>query len=148
MKKQLFLATPFSGQVDSKTGEMQPAFRKQITAIMRALRANGFKVFCALEYEDWEVSSDPPEVGTRKDLMEIDAADALVAVIHDTPTAGVQYAMGYAYAKGKPVFLATSLDTPLAYFNQGLANLGHVLHVPYDTPALLAREVKTRMAEQ
>jgi hypothetical protein len=53
--------------------------------------------------------------------------------------------MGYACAKGKRVIVATALSTPLAYFNQGLANLGHVVHVPYDTPSLLAGEIENHL---
>ncbi len=50
--------------------------------------------------------------------------------------------MGYAQGKGKKVFAATAAGEKLAYFNQGLAELKHIVHLTYDEPHLLAKQIK------
>lgn len=143
MNKKLFVATSFSGKVDYETGKVLPEFRIEVEAILVALRAiEGLFVFCAVEHEGWRMSNDPPEIGVRNDLIEIDKADALLALLLDRPSEGVQYEMGYAAAKGKPVIVSTSADLKLGYFNQGLASLESVNHMHYSDPMMLTEQVK------
>ena len=81
-----------------------PAFRTLIETILKGLRDGSLKVFAAVEYEDWTVKdSVPPEIGLQRDIVEIDEADVLVTLVHDKPSAGVQFEIGYAVAKGKQV---------------------------------------------
>lgn len=142
---RLFLATSFSGHVDYETGRVNPDYREKVEAVIDALRAvGGFTVFCAAEYEGWIIASDvPAEVGVEKDLAEIDKSDVVLALL---PTglisAGLQYEVGYASAKGKQVVLATESGSELAYFNQGVVNLGRVAHIEYDTPESLVADIK------
>ena len=141
--KKLFVATSFSGQVDYVTGHVKSEFRKSIEAILESLRViGGFTVFCAIEHEGWVISNDPPEVGVAKDLEEIDASDGVLAILHDAPSAGVQYEMGYANGQNKQVFAATPAEEKLAYFNQGLVNLGNIIHISYENHELLAEQLK------
>lgn len=143
---KLFLATSFSGHVDYETGIVVPEYRRTIEGILSALRTTGeFDVFCAVEYEGWVISGDvPPEVGVQKDLAEIDEADIVLAVL---PTgiisAGIQYEVGYADAKGTHVVLATEKGTELAYFNQGVVALGRVAHIAYESSEDLALQMRT-----
>lgn len=141
--KRLFVATSFSGHVDYETGQVNPEFRKSIEETLDALRSvGGFAVFCAVEYEGWVISDVPPEVGVEKDLEEIEKCDVFLALLHGAVSAGVQYETGYADAKEKQVIVATPSDTNLSYFNQGAVNLGRSKHVRYDSPELLAAQVK------
>jgi nucleoside 2-deoxyribosyltransferase len=141
--KKLFLATSFSGQIDYETGQVKPEFRKDIEEIIEALRkVGGFAVFCAVEHEGWIISNDPPEVGVEKDLAEIDDSDVVLGILHDAVSGGVQYEIGYADGRGKSVFVATREGVDLAYFNQGIANLGRVTHLSYESPELLAAQIK------
>lgn len=141
--KKLFLATSFSGQVDYETGQVKPEFRKNTEIIIDALRkVGGFTVFCAIEHEGWIISNDPPEIGVKKDLEEIDDSDAVLAILQDNISAGVQYEIGYADGAGKSVFVATQEGTDLSYFNQGAANLGRITHLSYESPELLAAQVR------
>lgn len=145
MMNRLFLATSFSGHVNYETGEVNPDYRQQVEAVIDSLRTvGGFAVFCAVEHENWIIASDvPPEVGVEKDLAEIDESDVVLALL---PTglisAGLQYEVGYADAKGKSVVLATETGSELTYFNQGVANLGRVRHVEYDSPANLVANIQ------
>lgn len=146
---RLFLATSFSGHVNYETGEVNPNYREQVEAVIDTLRTvGGFTVFCAVEHENWIIAGDvPPEVGVEKDLAEIDESDVVLALL---PTglisAGLQYEVGYADAKGKSVVLATESGSELAYFNQGAANLGRVRYVEYDSPANLVANMQQVLA--
>ncbi len=140
--KKLFLATSFSGKVNYDTGEVLPEFRREITDILEALRsADNFIVYCAIESEKWTFSDAPPEIGVRRDLYEIDEADAVLALLLDQPSEGLQYEMGYAHGKGKTVLAATPPELDLRYFNQGLARMGYVKHVAYDSSQHLAEQI-------
>jgi nucleoside 2-deoxyribosyltransferase len=146
---RLFLATSFSGHVNYETGEVNSDYREKVEAVIHTLRTvGGFTVFCAVEHENWVIASDvPPEVGVENDLAEIDESDVVLALV---PTglisAGQQYEVGYSDAKGKQVILATESGTELAYFNQGVANLGRVAHIEYDTPEDLVANVQQVLA--
>ena len=133
---RLFLATSFSGHVNYETGEVNPDYREKVEAVIDTLRTvGGFTVFFA--------SDVPPEVGVEKDLAEIDESDVVLALL---PTglisAGLQYEVGYADAKGKQVVIATESGSELAYFNQGAANLGRVTHVEYASPETLVANIQ------
>lgn len=139
---KLFVSTSFSGKVDHETGLVLPEFRKPIEEILESLRTRDkLKVFCAVEREGWKISNEPPEIGVAKDLEEIAKADAVLALLHDQPSAGVQFEMGEASGAGKKVFAATKGEDKLAYFNQGLANLGRIIHLTYDDPGMLTRQI-------
>ncbi|HSH18705.1 MAG TPA: nucleoside 2-deoxyribosyltransferase [Candidatus Saccharimonadales bacterium] len=146
---RLFLGTSFSGHVNYETGEVNPDYRKKIEDVIDALRTVGnFMVFCAVEHEQWVIANDiSPEVGVEKDLAEIDESDAMLALL---PTglisAGLQYEIGYADARGRRVLLATETGTELAYFNQGAVNLGRATHIEYDSPESLATQVQAALA--
>jgi nucleoside 2-deoxyribosyltransferase len=142
---RLFLATSFSGHVNYETGEVNPEYRNKVEAVIDALRdIGGFTVFCAVEHENWIIPKDvPPEVGVEKDLIEIDRSDVVFALL---PTglisAGLQYEIGYADAKGKNVILATELGSELAYFNQGVVNLRRVTHIEYENPESIVANMR------
>ncbi|HEX7963834.1 MAG TPA: nucleoside 2-deoxyribosyltransferase [Candidatus Saccharimonadales bacterium] len=140
--KHLFLSTSFSGQVDAQTGQVLPEFRKSIQAILKSLREQpDVEVFCAMEHEGWKTSDELADKGVRHDIEQVDAADVLVALMHDGISAGLQFELGYAIAKGKRVILAMRHDWKLPYFNQGLVSGGYVTLVTYDTPANLATQL-------
>lgn len=141
---KVFLGTSFSGHVDYKTGQVNMDYRKHVEEILEALRTIGsFVVFCAVEHEGWVIATHtPPEVGVKKDLNEIDNSDILLALLPtDLISAGLQYEIGYADAKGKQILLATETGSELAYFNQGAVNLGHASHFEYESPDSLAQHV-------
>lgn len=142
---RLFLGTSFSGHVDYETGQVHSEYREHVVDILKALRdLGGYSVFCAVEHENWVIANNiPPEVGVEKDLSEIETSDMMLALL---PTglisAGLQYEIGYADAKGKKVALATEVGSELAYFNQGAVNLGRAVHVVYDSPESLVANIQ------
>jgi nucleoside 2-deoxyribosyltransferase len=119
-----------------------PEFRQFIEGLLQTLRTEDLEVFAAIEHEGWMLSSNvPPEVGVQKDIAELDAADVLVALVDDKPSAGVQFELGYAVAKEKQAVLAHTAGATLAYFNQGLVSAGLVTIVSYDQPDALAAQL-------
>jgi nucleoside 2-deoxyribosyltransferase len=142
--RRIFLSTSFTAQVNYRTGVIHPEFKESIKQITAALRnIDDFTVFCAVEYEGWVVSKEPPEVSIKKDLAEIKKADLIVALVTaGDPSGGVQFEMGVACALGKKVFAATQPGTELNFFNQGVVNLGHIEHLRYEDPPSLARQIK------
>ncbi|HJQ08863.1 MAG TPA: nucleoside 2-deoxyribosyltransferase [Candidatus Saccharimonadales bacterium] len=137
--KKVFLSTSFSGQVDAATGRVLPEFRVGVEKVLGALRKE-VEVFCAIEQEGWLLANDvPPEVGVQEDLAQIDASDVLLALVEEKPSAGVQFELGYAVAKGKRVILAARHGSELAYFNKGVVSAGLVTLVLYDDAASLVK---------
>ncbi len=141
MSRKLFVSTSFSAKVDD-AGYVLPTFRAEIESILSELRkTDEFDVYCAVEAEGWKISDVAPEVGVEQDLKEVDKSDAVLVILGDKPSWGVQYELGYAVAKGKPVIAATSNDISLSYFNQGLSNLNQITHIIYGTPRALSMNV-------
>jgi nucleoside 2-deoxyribosyltransferase len=140
--KKVFLSTSFSGKVDYASGEVLPEFRKEIEAILEALRKTpDIEVFCAVEDEGWNINQTPPEVGVKFDLERVDDADVLLALVEETISAGVQFELGYAVAKGKQVVLASAISAKVAYFNQGVVSNGMMTLVTYDNVATLIKQL-------
>jgi nucleoside 2-deoxyribosyltransferase len=140
--KRVFLSTSFSSQVSYDTGEVLPAFRTALEGVLKALRQQpDMEVFCAIEDEGWKITTTPSDKGVAKDISEVEHADVLVALMEDKPSAGVQFEIGYAVAKGKQVVLAAKAGEQLAYFNQGLVGAGLVTYVAYDDAASLATQL-------
>ncbi len=131
---KVFLATSFSGKLDAITGEMVPEYREFIEQLLAGLRkVPGCEVFCASEDEGWRISEALPEIGVKGDLDELEQTDVLFALMHDKPSAGVQFELGYAVAKGKRVIVALAADEPLAYYNQGIVSMGLMTEITYDS---------------
>ncbi len=139
----LFVCTSFSGHVNYETRCVNPDYRESIASILDAIRSVGkLSVFCAIEHEGWIVSDKSAGLGVKKDLDELDKSDAVLAL----PPAGIvsgglQYEMGYADGKGKQLIVATEQGVELAYFNEGIVELGRAEHIIYDGGAMLAQQV-------
>jgi nucleoside 2-deoxyribosyltransferase len=140
--KKVFLATSFSHKIDEATGLVLPEFRKEIETILEALRKTGdLEVFCAVEDEDWRMGEGLPEVGVRHDLDQIEASDVMLALVEDSASAGVQFELGYAVAKGKQVVVAVRAGVKAAYFNQGVISNGLMTLVTFDNVSSLVRQL-------
>ncbi len=105
---KIFLATSFSGKVDYETKEVLPEFKTFVEQVLACLRKqSGIEVFCAVEQEGWIITDTPPAITVQDDLEQVDKADVLLALVDEEPSAGVQFEIGYATAKGKRVILLT-----------------------------------------
>ena len=139
---KVFLSTSFSGQVNTSTGRIQLGYQAFLEHFLTGVRqAFTGELYCALEAEAWEISEDPAEVGVQNDLIKIDESDVLLALMYDKSSVGAQFEVGYAVAKGKRVIIASALDVPLAYFNQGAVSLGLASAITYDSADSLIQNV-------
>lgn len=137
---KVFLGTAFSsGKINEVTGEVLPEFRMLIERLLATLRElDDVEVFCAVEDENWILSKDPPEIGVAKDIGELDNADIFLAFVEKYPSAGVQFEIGYALAKGKRVLLVARSEEELTYFNKGIIGAGLVTLITYEkNPAVV-----------
>jgi len=141
---RIFLSTSFSHKVDYETGVVIPEFRKEIEELLAALRSAGHEVFAAIEHENWKIGDDAPKVAAKLDIEQIDRADALLALLHDKPSAGVQWEIGYANASKKKVFVVIQDNSELSYWNKGLFGLGHITLLNYDRADLGALVAEIR----
>ena len=97
--------------------------RESMTAIATALRAEGYIVYCPFELKienAWDYSQ---EEWAKKvfdcDTLAIENCDFMVMISRGRhSTAGTNWEQGYAYAKGKPVFVfqMTVWETSLMTF--------------------------------
>ena len=130
--KNVFLATSFSHKVNP-AGEVEAAFQAEVEVLLQGMRKEaGVKVFCAAEDENWHIFNTAlPEVAVQNDLKVLDAADVLVVLLDQKISAGVQFEMGYAVAKGKQVVLAVQQGVEIAAYNQGAIGAGWMTLITY-----------------
>ena len=134
---KIFLIAAFPDQFDLSHQRIKPAFKTKLQYILHGLRQEGVTVSCTLEMDNWQLLEQLPEINLVQDIEAIDASDLVVAVAEDKPSAGVQFELGYAAAKGKRVILARSSNDELSWFNQGTIGSGLVQHVTYQTMEML-----------
>jgi Nucleoside 2-deoxyribosyltransferase len=102
---KIFLCVPFSSRVDAE-GRVFNSYRKHIEALTTAIKELGHDYFVALEYTGWMMGgSTSPEDELKYDLSQIDESDVIIALLEERVSAGVQLENGYAFAKGKKVYV-------------------------------------------
>lgn len=94
--------------------------RNRMEEIAAALRAKGYKVYCPFEFKlpnAWDYSQeDWAKMVFDKDVAAINECDFIVMISDGRlSSAGTNWEQGYAYAKGKPVFVFqyTNYETSL-----------------------------------
>lgn len=73
-----------------------------------------------MEAEGWKLGVVTPGEAVTRIVSEINASDMLVARLEREISAGVQWELGYAYAKNIPVYLLPREGVELTYWNRGL----------------------------
>lgn len=121
---KIFVAASYSSKVDYSTGEVYPEYRAWLEAIIEQLESYGHEVFCALRADNWRINDLEPAEAFKLDEGEISKADGMLALVSNTPSAGVQMEIGMAIAQKKQVVLAHEKIDQLAYFNQAVVALG------------------------
>lgn len=135
---KVFLSTSFSHKVNYETGEVLPEFRQEIEQILATIRTAGHEAFAAVEDEGWKLGNATPAEGAAYDIKHIDESDILIAILHDTTSAGVQWEIGYADAKGMKVYVLSEDKTDIGNWNRAIEALGRVTRLPYDSKNLAA----------
>ena len=117
---QVFVAASYSSQVDYSTGEVLPEYKKWLENTLAVIEAAGHTVFCALREDQYRINNADPAAAFGLDLEHIQQADALIALLNDKPSAGVQTEIGVAVALQKRVILAHLTEHELSYFNAAM----------------------------
>lgn len=128
---KFFLCVPFSSRVD-EAGKVLPDYRQQIEDLTTFIRECGHECYVALEYANWKLGGESePEAELKHDFEQIDSSDAVIALLEERVSSGIQLENGYAYAKGKKVYVY-QIGKP-AWSNRAFAQLaGHSIEIVSD----------------
>lgn len=98
-------------------GSCSKQYRHRMTVLARELRGKNYEVYCPFELKIENAWDYPQETWAQmvfdKDISAIDECDFVVMVSEGRmSSAGTNFEQGYAYAKGKPVFVFQYNDSP------------------------------------
>ena len=135
---RIFVAASYSAQVNYDTGEVFPEYKEWLESLLNQIEVSGHTVVCALREDNYRINDNDPAAAFRLDTESIQTCDAVLALLTDTISAGVQTEIGYALALGKRVFLAHAVESKLAYINSAMvrAGLAHELTLPLNDISL------------
>lgn len=135
---KIFVAASYSLKANFDTGEVFPEFKAWLEELLGQLEAAGHEVYCSLRKDGYRVNDRDPVGAFKIDMDELGASDAILAIIDEKVSAGVQLEIGWAYAKGIKVLLAHSAEDKLPYVNSAMVKAGvvHELMLPLDVAAL------------
>lgn len=139
----VFFATSFSGHINYETGRVNDDFRGRVEDILNSLRhVGGFSVTCAVESENWRVSSLPPGDSMAGNFANIESHDVFLALVDRVGSDGRGIEVEHAYNAGKQVILATGPGEEPGWVLKDILALGRAEHVPYSDAVNLALRVK------
>ncbi len=117
---KVFVASSYSSKVNYDTGEVFPEHKEWLENNLGVIETLGHTVFCALREDNYKINDVDPALAFSLDMKNIAESDALIALLDEEPSSGVQTEIGIAVALKKPVILAHSPDHKLAYFNSAM----------------------------
>jgi nucleoside 2-deoxyribosyltransferase len=122
---KIFIATSFSSKVDYSTGEVNPEFKNWLEDnILSLVKGAGYDYFCAVEKEGWRVNNEDPAGAVTDDFNNLRSCDALLVVLDEEVSPGLQIEIGIALERKMPIILAHKKDTKLKWSNQALIDAG------------------------
>ena len=146
---KLFIAASYSAKVDYATGQVEPKYREWLESLLTMLEQQGHTVFCALRADQYRINNADPAAAFKLDIDHLDESEAILALITDQVSAGVQTEIGYAIAANKKVILVHSEDDKIAFFNAAMikAKVAQEVMLPAktrDLPEIIAAALKTK----
>lgn len=136
---KIFIATSFSSKVDYSTGKVFPEYRAWLEGnILSLVKSAGCDYFCAVEEEGWKINDQDPGKAITEDFNNLKTCDALLVVLDEEVSPGLQIEIGIAYERGMPIILAHQKDTKLKWSNQALIDAGFAkeLLMPFNSEQL------------
>lgn len=132
---KIFVAASYSSQVNYETGEVFPEYKEWLEGNLERLEKFGHSVFCALRADQYKINDADPAEAFSLDEYEISRANAMLALVTDRVSAGVQTEIGIAIAKRKQVVIAHLEEHPLEYFNRAIIKAGQAneLILPFES---------------
>lgn len=120
-----FVATSYSSQVDYGTGLVYQEYKEWLEETLISIEELGHTVFCALREDQYRINNSDPAKAFTLDIEQIKRCDALLAIVNDRVSAGVQTEIGVAIALGKTVFIAHHQAVELQYINNAAIEAGY-----------------------
>jgi len=121
---RIFVAASYSSKVNYDTGEVFPEYKTWLEDLLSQIEAAGHEVICSLREDGYHINDGDPAGAFKLDTESIKHSDALLALLDDHISAGVQTEIGYALALGKKVILAHKPENKLTYINAAMVNAG------------------------
>jgi len=128
---KIFLAAPFTDQIDIKLGHTNDKFTSTLMDIINYLRVNGHHVISAHEREEWGLDLDSPEEAINLDFQGVENSDAIVAIIGSPPSPGVQMELGVALTKKIPIICLYKKGQFIPYLVKGMHTLTQTIYIEY-----------------
>lgn len=129
LKMKIFVAASYSSQVNYETGEVFPEYKEWLENILDVIESSGHTVFCALRADKYKINNEDLAAAFSLDVEHIEQSDALIALLSDKISAGVQTEIGVAVALKKRVWLAHLPEHELSYFNEAMLKAGVVQEI-------------------
>lgn len=135
---RIFVAASYSSEVDYSSGEVFGDYRTWLEDALTTIEKAGHEAFCALREDNYTINKGDPAAAYRLDMDNIKKSDALLALVDNYVSGGVQTEIGIAVALGKKVFVAHKPEDALSYFNAAMIYAGVVeeLTLPFDVEEL------------
>ncbi len=121
---KIFVAASYSSKVNYDTGEVYLEYKAWLEEILSQLESTGHVVVCSLREDNYHINDGDPAGAFRLDTESIRKSDALLALLDDHVSAGVQTEIGYALALNKKVILAHKPEDKLVYINAAMVKAG------------------------
>lgn len=123
----IFVAASYSSKVNYETGEVLPEYRDWLESVLNILEGFGHTVFCALRADKYKIDSGDPAGAYNLDIKHLRKSDALIALVDDKASTGVQTEIGYALALDKMVVFAHEANYELSWFNKAIVHAGQAI---------------------
>lgn len=132
---KIFLAAPFKGLIDPKTGAFCPHMRNHLESICSYLTQQGYEVYNSHRREDWGKAFMSPEECTYTDFNDIINSKFFLAFPGSPPSPGTHIELGWASALKKPMLLFLEKNKDYAYLVKGLHTIADVSYCYYEHAA-------------
>ncbi|HEY8999000.1 MAG TPA: nucleoside 2-deoxyribosyltransferase [Candidatus Saccharimonadales bacterium] len=135
---RIFVAASYSSEVDYSSGEVFEDYHAWLEDVLSTIEKAGHEVFCALREDNYKINKGDPAAAYRLDMDNIKKSDAMLGLVDNYVSGGVQTEIGIAVALGKRVFVAHKPEDALSYFNAAMvyADVVEELTLPFDIEAL------------
>jgi nucleoside 2-deoxyribosyltransferase len=145
--RSVFVAGPFYGLVDEKTGVMDDSAQRRITMLIDYFEQAGCTVYNAHRREAWGKEFLTADVCTKLDFDEIAAADLWVGYPGVPVSPGTHVEIGWASATGKPMVVLLEKEKRHSFLVTGLSSIANISYVEFDDPAEIIGQLPAAIDE-
>ncbi|OLF18582.1 hypothetical protein BU204_05745 [Actinophytocola xanthii] len=145
--RSVFVAGPFYGLVDEKTGVMDDSAQSRISMLIDYFEQAGCKVYNAHRREAWGKEFLTADVCTKLDYEEIGAADLWVGYPGVPVSPGTHVEIGWASATGKRMVVLLEKDQRHSFLVTGLGSFANISYIEFEDPAEIIEALPAAIEE-